>query len=205
MKVLDGIGAGFNHENWGISYTDQVCQKIGHSTTQQVLFKWKKWGGARKCQTNPCGLQETTAAIYEKPIKKKVASFGTTSEGHTLNRPQTHPSKTRRPYQRVLNNHQPLLTVFWSPIVLGIFEPMWQRGNVANDWKKSLPMWCGMDTTGSGEKDIRTYVQKKREVFLVHMACDNKREEAVSWTHWLRKCHVFFFRRKSFKSWITVS
>lgn len=30
-----------------------------------------------------------------------------------------------------------------------------------------------------GEKDIRTYVQKKREVFLVHMACDNKREEAV--------------------------
>lgn len=125
--------------------------------------------------------------------KKKVASFGTTSEGHTLNRPQTHPSKTRRPYQRVLNNHQPLLTVFWSPIVLGIFEPMWQRGNVANDWKKSLPMWCGMDTTGSGEKDIRTYVQKKREVFLVHMACDNKREEAVSWTHWLRKCHVFFF------------
>eukprot|EP00933_Yihiella_yeosuensis_P042637 TRINITY_DN37285_c0_g1_i1.p1 TRINITY_DN37285_c0_g1~~TRINITY_DN37285_c0_g1_i1.p1 ORF type:complete len:632 (+),score=164.79 TRINITY_DN37285_c0_g1_i1:184-2079(+) len=29
------------------------------------------------------------------------------------------------------------------------------------------------------EKDIRTYVQKKREVFLVHMACDNKREEIV--------------------------
>eukprot|EP00913_Durusdinium_trenchii_P034228 g32033.t1 len=29
------------------------------------------------------------------------------------------------------------------------------------------------------EKDIRTYIQKKREVFLVHMACDNKREEAV--------------------------
>jgi len=29
------------------------------------------------------------------------------------------------------------------------------------------------------EKDIRTYVHKKREVFLVHMACDNKREEAV--------------------------
>ena len=28
-----------------------------------------------------------------------------------------------------------------------------------------------------GEKDIRTYVQRKREVFLVHMACDNKREE----------------------------
>ena len=29
----------------------------------------------------------------------------------------------------------------------------------------------------AGEKDIRTYVQRKREVFLVHMACDNKREE----------------------------
>ncbi|CAE7579009.1 FAP100 [Symbiodinium natans] len=29
------------------------------------------------------------------------------------------------------------------------------------------------------EKDIRTYVQRKREVFLVHMACDNKREEIV--------------------------
>lgn len=124
-----------------------------------------------------------------KTNQKKVASFGTTSEGHTLNLPQTHPSKTRRPYQRVLNKHQPLLTVFWSPIVLGIFEPTWQRGQRL---EKSLPMWCGMDTTGSGEKDIRTYVQKKREVFLVHMACDNKREEAVSWTHW-------------FKSWMTMS
>ena len=139
-----------------------------------------------------------------KTNQKKVASFGTTSEGHTLNRPQTHPSKTRRPYQRVLNNHQPLLTVFWSPIEL-FWGFLNRRGNVANDWKKNIPMWCGMDTTGSGEKDIRTYVQKKREVFLVHMACDNKREEAVSWTHWLRKCHVFFVRPKSFKSWITMS
>lgn len=29
------------------------------------------------------------------------------------------------------------------------------------------------------EKDTRTYVQKKREVFLAHMACDNKRQEIV--------------------------
>lgn len=29
------------------------------------------------------------------------------------------------------------------------------------------------------EKDIRTYVQKKREVFLVHMACDVKKAEIV--------------------------
>lgn len=71
-----------------------------------------------------------------KTNQKKVASFGTTSEGHTLNRPQTHPSKTRRPYQRVLNNHQPLLTVFWSPIEL-FWGFLNRRGNVANDWKKT--------------------------------------------------------------------
>ena len=44
-------------------------------------------------------------------------------------------------------------------------------------------MMCRLHT--SGEKDIRTYVQKKREVFLVHMACDNKREEAVAWSCFL--------------------
>eukprot|EP00439_Symbiodinium_sp_Y106_P024060 s7663_g2.t3 len=36
-----------------------------------------------------------------------------------------------------------------------------------------------VETLRKSEKDVRTYVQKKREVFLVHMACDNKREEIV--------------------------
>eukprot|EP00930_Biecheleria_cincta_P058353 TRINITY_DN44193_c0_g1_i1.p1 TRINITY_DN44193_c0_g1~~TRINITY_DN44193_c0_g1_i1.p1 ORF type:complete len:629 (-),score=163.78 TRINITY_DN44193_c0_g1_i1:26-1912(-) len=36
-----------------------------------------------------------------------------------------------------------------------------------------------VDPLRKSEKDIRTYVEKKREVFLVHMACDNKREEIV--------------------------
>ncbi|CAE8611597.1 unnamed protein product [Polarella glacialis] len=36
-----------------------------------------------------------------------------------------------------------------------------------------------VDPLRKSEKDIRTYVQKKREVFLVHMACDNKRDEIV--------------------------
>ena len=41
-----------------------------------------------------------------------------------------------------------------------------------------LLLSCGsLKLEHAGEKDIRTYVQKKREVFLVHMACDNKREE----------------------------
>ncbi|CAK8988360.1 unnamed protein product [Durusdinium trenchii] len=107
-------------------------------------------------------LQEKKLRVHEKSTCS--SSYGAIRKVHDHELPMAPVSKSvslalANAKAKVLEEERPpptfLTTVATKPAV-GLVEPLHKS-----------------------EKDIRTYIQKKREVFLVHMACDNKREEAV--------------------------
>eukprot|EP00931_Biecheleriopsis_adriatica_P073183 TRINITY_DN47522_c0_g1_i1.p1 TRINITY_DN47522_c0_g1~~TRINITY_DN47522_c0_g1_i1.p1 ORF type:complete len:624 (+),score=190.65 TRINITY_DN47522_c0_g1_i1:105-1976(+) len=107
-------------------------------------------------------LQEKKLKVWEKPTCSSKHSAIRKVRDEELPMAPLHPaleSALTEAKGKVMEEERPddtfLTTVATKPAV-GLVDPL----------RKS-------------EKDVRTYVQKKREVFLVHMACDNKREEIV--------------------------
>ncbi|CAE7217795.1 FAP100 [Symbiodinium microadriaticum] len=107
-------------------------------------------------------LQERELKVWEKPTcSSSYAAISKISESELPMAPLPRAAKemlaaTKR---KVMEEEQPdntFLTTMATKPAIGLVE-----------------------TLRKSEKDVRTYVQKKREVFLVHMACDNKREEIV--------------------------